>query len=92
MIILIHNLVINVSENNYTLMLDKHTVDKNGKPVYETLGYYTNLASAVSGARDYCIKKRLGDVVCDLREAIDEINQITDEFKNLLREKTGEQK
>lgn len=92
MIILTHDLVVNVSDYNYTLMLDKHTVDKNGKPVYDTLGYYTNLAGAVSGARDYCIKKRLGDMVCDLRGAIDEMTKITNEFLNLLREKTGEQK
>lgn len=90
MITLKYDLLVDVSQYNYTLMLDKHKQDKKGKPVYETLGYYNTLTGAVCGAKDYCIRKILGSDVHSLTEAADEIARITDEFANLLREKMGE--
>lgn len=90
MITLKHDLVVDVSQNNYTLMLDKHKQDKNGNPLYETLGYYNTLTGAVNGARDYCVRKNLASDVYSLRGAVDEMKRITDEFVNLLRENTGE--
>ena len=87
MLILIHDLVIDVSQNNYTLMLDKHKTDKKGNPTYETLGYYNHLTNAVCAARDYCIRKYLADNVYSLIEAIDVIKRINEEFESLLVEK-----
>lgn len=90
MITLKHDLLIDVSQNNYTLMLDKHKKDKKDKPIYETIGYYHTLTGAVNGARDYCIRKNLECDQYSLREAVSEIKRVTDEFVNLLRENTGE--
>ena len=84
MIILIHDLVIGVDTNNYTLMLDEHKQDKNGKQIYKTLGYYGTLQNAVCGARRYCIRKRLESNVCVLTDAIKIIKSITEEFSKLL--------
>jgi hypothetical protein len=90
MITLIHDLIIDVDECKYTLMLDKHKVDKKGKSVYEVLGYYSNLTTAVHGAREYCIKQHLKSGLYGLYDALNEITKITNEFMNLLREKGGE--
>ena len=90
MVYLKHDLFIDVSQNNYTLMLDKHKLDKNGNAVYEPLGYFCTLAGAVHGARDYCIKKRLGDVALELRGAIEEILRIDMEFYKMLRGEMGD--
>lgn len=85
MVLLKNDIYIETSPNNYTLMLDKHKADKKGKPVYEVLGYYMSFAGAVYGAREYCIKKRLAESEYTLREAIEEIQKITDEFASLLK-------
>lgn len=86
MITLIHDCVVEVSQHNYTLMLDKHKQDKNGKPLYETLGYYHTLTGAVNGAKDYFIKKRLSIDTYTLDKAIEVIKQINKEFIDLLKE------
>lgn len=85
MITLIHDLVIDVDTNNYTVMLNKHKCDKNGKPIYEKLGYYGTLESAVNGARKYCIRKQLGSEIHTLTDAIDIMKSITEEFSTLLK-------
>lgn len=85
MVTLIHDLVVDVSQGNYTLMLDRHKLDKKGNPVYETLGYYCTLAGAVKGARDYCVKKRLSEMDFNLPKAIHEMNLVDSEFSDLLR-------
>lgn len=85
MITLIHDLVIGVDTNNYTLMLDKHKEDKNGKPVYEKLGYYGSLEAAVCGAREYCIRKQLESSISTLTDAIEIIKRTTKEFSDLLK-------
>lgn len=86
MITLKHDCFIDVSQNNYTLMLDKHKQDKNGKPIYETLGYYSTLQGAVSGARDYYIKRQLGADTYTLDKAIEIVQKINKEFFDLLKE------
>lgn len=85
MITLIYDLVIGVDTNNYTVMLDKHKCDKNGKPIYEKLGYYGTLAGAVDGARKYCIRKQLGSEIHTLTDAIVIMKSITEEFSALLK-------
>ena len=85
MITLTCDLVIGVDTNNYTLMLDRHREDKNGKPMYEKLGYYGTLVAAVRGARDYCIRKQLESNTNTLSDAIEIINRTTKEFSDLLK-------
>lgn len=90
MVILNNDLIVEVSQNNYTLILDKHKQDKKGNPVYETLGYFGTLAGAVYGAREYCIKKKLSENAYELRDAIAEIQRANREFLDMLRKVTGE--
>lgn len=85
MVTLIHDCVVDVSQNNYTLMIDKHKQDKEGKPLYETLGYYHTLTGAVNGAKDYFIKKRLSADTYTLDKAIEVIKQVNKEFIDLLK-------
>lgn len=89
MITLKHDIVIDVSPNNYTLMLDRHKRDKNGHPLYEILGYYTSLVTAIRSAREYYIRKRLSEEVLPLHEAIEEVRRITDEFAAMLDKALG---
>lgn len=89
MITLKHDIVIDVSPNNYTLMLDRHKQDKKGNPLYEILGYYTSLVTAIRSAREYYIRKRLGEEVLPLHEAIEEVRRITDEFEAMLDKALG---
>lgn len=85
MIVLIHDYVVTLSQYSYILMRDKHKQDKNGKPIYETVGYYGTLESAIIAAKDHCFKERIsGDVVC-LAQAIDTLKQVSDEFSELIK-------
>ena len=91
MIILKHDLVVDTDGYDYTLMLDKHKVDKKGEPVYDTLSYHGSLTGAVRSARDYCVKKRLNEEVFTLSEAVEEMASITDEFMALLKERSRDE-
>lgn len=89
MITLIHDLVIDVSLTNFTLMIDKHKTDKKGNALYDTLGYYATLERAILGARDHYIKKCLSESTRTLDEAVETVRQINTEFSDLLSRKIG---
>lgn len=80
---------VDVNGTTYTLMLDKHKVDKNGKPETEAVGYYMSLASAVKAAADDRIGHKLANGSYNLAEAVKLIQEITAEFSSLLTEKCG---
>lgn len=85
MITLIHDLIIDVSQTNFTLMIDRHKTDKNGKALYDTLGYYNNLERAILGARDFYIKRCLSESTRTLDEAVEIVRQVNTEFLNLMK-------
>lgn len=78
--------IVRVDENNYTLMRDRKKFDKEGRPLYETIGYYADLAQAVNGAIQHTTRCRLSEGVCDLCKAIRIIRECNAEFKDLLKE------
>ena len=84
MIKLIHDYVIDVSDKNYTLMLDKHKQDKKGNAVYETLGFYGRLNGAIQSAKEYCIRRQLTEGIYTLDEALKIIKATSEEFSDLL--------
>lgn len=93
MITLIHDLVIDVSQNNYTLVVDKNKCDKNGNPIRETVGYFGTLEGAVQAAKNYCIRKKLEADTFTLAEAIKVIRECNKEFMDLLKDPVdGERK
>lgn len=85
MITLIYDFVVDVSQNVYTLMRDKHKKDKNGNPIYETYGYYGKLESAIKAAKEQCIKERICGGVYSLTQAIEIIKKVNNEFCDLLK-------
>lgn len=84
MIKLTENYVVQVDVHNYTLLRDRGRVDKDGKPTYETLGYYGDLAGAINGAIQHMTRLRLSDGKHDLADALRVIRECTGEFKGLL--------
>lgn len=85
MIVLIHDFVVDVSQNVYTLMRDKHKKDKKGNHLYDILGYYGKLESAIKAARERLVKERMCDGVFSLTQAIEIIKQVNNEFCDLLK-------
>lgn len=81
--------VIDVSDLEYTLQIDTHTTTYNKKsekeyPVYKTVGHYTTLASALNGARLDMRRKMLADGEYTLKEAIDKVLELDDEFTRMM--------
>lgn len=80
---------VDVNGTTFTLMLDKHKVDKKNEPITEVVGYYMSLASAVKAAADDLIGRKLADGSYSLAEAVKLMQEITAEFSSLLTEKCG---
>ena len=88
MIKLKHDFVVDSNKNNYILMLYKHKDDKKGKPIYETLGYYSTLEGAIYGAKSIFIRMQLGSGFFELEQALEEIRKIHKEWVDMLEEVT----
>lgn len=83
------NYVIDTGDNmNYILKEDKHKIDKEGNPVYVTLGYYSRLESALIGAKNHLIHKSMGEGEKSLYEAIRAVRDISNEFISVFRNVT----
>ena len=87
MIKLINDLVIDVSDLNYTLKKyeGNEKDEKTGeyKDVYTIKGYYSSLESAIKGAIEYSIKSKFKDNTFSLKEALKEIEIIHNKFNNI---------
>lgn len=86
MIKLIHNYIVDVSQHNYTLMIDTGKQDKNGKPVYTAIGYYNSLSGAIIAAKEHHIRRQFYGDTFTLSEAVQTITRINLEFCELLNE------
>lgn len=73
---------------SYTLMSDKHKNNKDGKPVFVVLGYYTSLESALIGAKTYMIHEVIANNDHSLDEAIRTVKDISNEFIGTFRRVT----
>ena len=81
--------VIDTGDNmNYILKEDKHKLDKDGNPVYVTLGYYSRLESALLGAKSHMVHKSMGEGEKSLEEAIRAVVDISNEFISVFRKAT----
>lgn len=89
MIKLTGNYVVQVDVHNYTLLRDRGKPDKDGKPTYETIGYYGDLAGAMSGAIQHMTRLRLSDGEHELADAVRVIRECTGEFKGVLEQAVG---
>lgn len=81
------NYYVKVSELNYTAIEKRKGVNKKGEEIdsLKTIGYYSNLTSAIKGIRDYVIDNQLDtEEDIKLEDAIKVIKKITEEFKVVL--------
>lgn len=84
MIEVIEGYVIDVDPLNYTLKKDTGRLDKEGKKIYKTCGYYGSLKSAVSACVGFMQREKLSDGTLTLEQAINVSNQATKRFSDLL--------
>lgn len=89
MIKLTGNYVVQVDVHNYTLLRDRGKPDKDGRPTYETIGCYGDLAGALSGAIQHMTRLRLSDGKHELADAVRVIRECHDAFKGLLEQAVG---
>lgn len=84
MIELINDYVVSVDSTDYTLMIDLHKTDKNGKPMYKTVGYYSTLANAITGCIRDINRSELSVGTHTLEEAVSIIANRDAELTALL--------
>jgi hypothetical protein len=78
--------VIFVDQLNYTPCRDNHKTDKEGKPTYKTVGYYSSLEQALKGIiRDMNVRAFEADAY-SLQEALEVIKQSNKIFTDMLKE------
>lgn len=76
--------VIKVDSMCYTSMRDRHKTDKNGSPVFDTIGYYSTLKQAVRGIVKYKCKDCLQNVDTDLYGAVAALSEVINGFEDML--------
>jgi hypothetical protein len=84
MIVLTDDYVVTTNSHNYILMRDKHKRGKKGEPLYDVLGYYGSLNSAIIGAKEHCFRERISNDTISLTQAIDISTKVNAEFSDLL--------
>lgn len=80
------NYVVLVDTLSYKACVDTHRVTKKGKPVYNTIGYYSNLESALFAIVENMNAKKLEDGVHTLTEAIEIIKANNKILGDMLKE------
>lgn len=78
--------VILVDTLNYTPCRDTHKTDKQGKPVYTSIGYYPNLETALKGIIKDINARTFDADTYSLQEALEVIQQSNKAFTDMLRE------
>lgn len=69
--------IIEVTEKNYIVRVDKHKLNKKGKPVYSFVGYYGALKSALQGIFKHATEKALSmDKEITLKDAINTVAKL----------------
>jgi hypothetical protein len=76
---------IDADETQFILKEDKHRVDKEGRPIFDSLGYYGTFKQAVSGF----LKMEQRGIIAngpdrELDEAFRDMNLLVIELENLL--------
>lgn len=89
MITLINDYVVSVDSTDYTLLIDLHKQDKNGKDQYKTVGYYSTLENAIQGCIRDINRSQLATDTYTLEEAIKVIKTNNDKLGDLLTKCLG---
>lgn len=78
------NYCIDVDDNCYTVKIDKHKENKKGNPVFEVVGYYGSLASAVKGVIESMNRRKLNDGILTLEKAVEIVIENNNQFTEML--------
>lgn len=84
MIHLIENYYAIPNNMGFTLSKDKGRKDKDGTPIYETIGYCGDLEETVLLLKRKVVGERLSDGLYELSEACEVIRETTDEIKQAI--------
>ena len=76
--------VIDVNRYEYTVKCSKHTVDKKGEEVFETVGHYSTPEHAIKGVIGSMNKKQLSDGIHSLEQVVKIIVSNNAKFYDLL--------
>jgi hypothetical protein len=85
MVRLTDDLVVTANAYGYKLMRDMHQVDKEGKAVFQPIGYHSTLRSAVRGALEYVNRKGIEENYMTISEAIVFLNNNRRMFEDVLK-------
>lgn len=83
------NYVVLVNELDYVVAIDTGKKDKKGKIIYNRLGYYGTLKSAVEGIAKHNTMKELKTGDRTLKEACKVLNDINERLENILKNIEG---
>lgn len=86
MVKLIKDYVVSVDSTDYTLMIDVHKKDKNGRDLYKTVGYYSTLDGAIKGCIRDINRSELAVGTHTLEEAVKIITDNNKVLNDLLTE------
>lgn len=75
---------IDVDDTCFTVKQNTHKNDKNGAVIYKSLGYYSDLESAIKGFIRFSERNKL-QIDCDLFEALKISKEIHAEYNELMR-------
>ncbi len=68
----------------YTLIKDTKTKDKNNKPIYITIGYYSDIKDCIEGLRKYLHKKIATEQMIEIKDYLQQCRQINDTLQQTL--------
>ena len=89
MIRIYENYVVLVNELDYVAAIDTGKHDKKGKQIYNRLGYYGTLKSAVEGIAKYDAMKELRTGDMTLQEVCKVLSEINERLENILKNIEG---
>ena len=78
------NYVIEVENNCYTVIIDKHKIGKTGVPLYEVVGYFKDLEGAIKGILRSKVNKSFQGNEYTLESALKLIAETHKEFELML--------
>ena len=91
MIHLIQNYYADPNNMGFTLVIDKGRKDKDGKALYDTVGYCGNFEEVIYLLKHKVVNDRLKTEPMELREALQVIRDTTREITEVMKEVIGDE-
>ena len=81
---------VEVDDYAYTLRRYTGKTNKNGKPTYKVIGYYTSLNAALNALSKRIAQEKQKDGCMSLREAVQSIRESNERVEQFIRQEIGE--